>query len=52
MSFNFAVLLAGCMDLGTGSDGRKASVSWTVRICLAKASDRVNARSHSSTICQ
>lgn len=30
-----------------GSEGRRASVSWTVRMCLARASERVNERSHS-----
>ena len=33
--------------LGTGSEGRNASVSCTVRMCLARASERVNERSHS-----
>lgn len=33
--------------LGTGSEGRRASVSWTVRMCFARASERVKERSHS-----
>lgn len=36
--------------LGTGSDGRRASVSWTVRMCLARASERVKLRSHSECV--
>ena len=36
--------------LGTGSDGRRASVSWTVRMCFARASERVKARSHSERL--
>jgi hypothetical protein len=37
--------------LGTGSEGRRASVSWTVRICFASASERVKERSHSERKC-
>ena len=33
---------------GTGSEGRNASVSCTVLLCLARASERVKASSHSS----
>ena len=32
---------------GTGSEGRRASVSCTVRMCFASASERVKERSHS-----
>ena len=38
--------------LGTGSEGRSASVSWTVRMCLARASERVKERSHSAGVSQ
>lgn len=31
---------------------RGGSGSWTVRMCLARASDRVNALSHSVKLCQ
>jgi hypothetical protein len=44
-------LRRGCIDFGIGSEGRRASVSCTVRMCFASASDRVNARSHSK-ICK
>lgn len=40
-------LTSGCIDLGIGSDGRNASVSCTVRMCFANASERVKERSHS-----
>ena len=46
---NFSLCLAVCV-FGIGSDGRRGSVSWTVRICLASASERVKARSHSLVI--
>lgn len=38
--------------LGTGSDGRRASVSCTVRMCFARASERVKERSHSAWLRQ
>lgn len=34
-------------SFGMGSEGRRASVSWTVRMCFARASERVKLRSHS-----
>lgn len=46
-SFRREFLLEGCIPFGIGSEGRRASVSWTVRICFARASERVKARSHS-----
>lgn len=36
--------------MGTGSEGRRASVSWTVRMCFARASERVKERSHSLVV--
>lgn len=47
MSFNRVLDFDAGLDFGTGSDGRRASVSWTVLICFASASERVNERSHS-----
>jgi hypothetical protein len=50
MTLSLDNLCVACIDLGIGSEGRNASVSWTVRWCLASASERVKARSHSAGV--
>lgn len=49
MSRMRCLLLEGFEEwcFGTGSEGRRASVSCTVRMCFARASERVKERSHS-----